>query len=505
MGAADGLFHRAREGLVGAEHWSAPLEGAFTRVAKIAILNALPARALCELLFGRRLVDSSYGPVHSRSFVSSGWARREGLGETATWALNGFLELQCGRWASRIASDQRLRLCRHCADTGFQSALFQIDAVTNCPIHHETLIDVCPHCGAPTPPYALTVEAFETPMQCGHCGQGYGCAWSGIVQLEDWGGPANLEPLHTLARGLKAIHQADLEWPSVSTWIPDPLSAQPEASRRRAVFHALQAVFAPGSLPFSCGEITTASRTKAGVTAEEGREEQTIGPTASSVRSPRVRVQQFSCETKLLLGLSQRPELEQRRIAIYKSIRRHLMRMLRLRPQLRSFNFHHHFYLHQASEALVPQSRSCPPALHAIALWMHRFERSESSPLNRWSDLRDEHCNGLALQWRMLRWPADQAVRDNAWGHFVWSSFQEDFWTASQWSRLTYPLDDPFERELPASDDLKCRRTAYLELLGTWTPRLSSLVQPWSSGFTHFVCREGEAGAARLTLVTLDR
>lgn len=509
MGASDGLFHKAREGLVGAEHWSAPLEGAFTRVAKIAILNALPARALCELLFGRRLVNSSYGPIHGRSFVSSGWVKREGLNGAGTWALDGFLELQCGRWAPRVASDQRLRLCRHCADTGFQAAIFQIDAVTTCPIHDELLIDCCPHCSAPTPPYALSVESFETPMQCGHCGQGYGPAWSGAVQLEDWCGPADIEPLRALARSLTTIREAELEWPLISTWVPDPMAARPEASHRRAVFHALQVSFDRGaSGPTQAhSPDDTPSPTAQSCAAEEGGAEWAGEPARHPDRSPQeeVRVMHFHCDTVPDLG--SRMELHQKRAAIYKSIRRHVMRMLRLRPQLRSFDFGTTFFLHRASEAVVPKSRACPIALHAIALWMHRFERRESSPLNRWSRRRAQGDEGLALHWRMLSWPADQVASDAAWGHFVWGSFQEDLWTASQWSRLSYDLDDPFEREHeePVSDDLKGRRTAFLELLRVWTPRLSALAQPWSSGMTHFLWREELTGATRLTLVTINR
>ena len=198
MHADTTLFHKVEGGLVDARAWTSPLEGAYTRVAKLAILNALDAPALLKIVFNRRPASASYGPVHTHSFLSGEWVDRSESRPQAQWVRGGFLDHLCGRWATRIAGDQRLRLCCRCADMGFQSSLFQIDALTNCPIHNTPLIDCCPHCSEPTPRYALTVVGFDTPMQCVRCSRGYGCSWTGAAEVDLWREPAGMSSVRTL-------------------------------------------------------------------------------------------------------------------------------------------------------------------------------------------------------------------------------------------------------------------------------------------------------------------
>lgn len=164
------------------------------------------------------------------------------------------------------------------------------------------------------------------------------------------------------------------------------------------------------------------------------------------------------------------------------------------------------FYLHRVSEALVPKaSANCLPALHAFVLWSQRCEEGDHMPRERWAWHRTAIGGpGLRLRQRILRWPTDKHVCDAAWGHFIWSSFLEDLWTARRWAAGAGPLGDPFDRAIPDDEDNKRRRTAYMELLTTWTPRLSTLMQAWSGGITYLLWREDQ-GPERLCLATINR
>lgn len=479
MRADSELFQKVREGLIGAEPWSSPLEGAYTRVAKLAILNAFDARRLCDLLFGRRLAEPSFGVVHARSFLSATWTSSGRAKDLASWVQCGFLDRLCGRWAARIASDRHLRLCPKCADLGFQSSLFQIDGLHSCPIHGLPLVIDCPHCGEPTPPYALCTEAFRTPMQCNKCGRGYGAAWTGVAMLETWRGPRNELRLQGLADRLTTLSRTDIEWPTLGSWNANPMSDEPDQERRRWAFGSLQIVLhTPAD-----GDVA------AGLTCVTG-----------------------TCSPAIALPLDRQREIAQRRTGIYKAIRRHLIRRLRLRPSLWHVDPFHTFHQHRETDAIVPQSRLCSPSLHALALWTTRFERQDQSPLNRWSRQFAKRPVGLTLHKVMLQWPGDHLVADSAWAQFVWYSFVEDWWTAQEWSRLTSPLEDPFDhsrgstslRGDESGSRLEFRRSKYLQLLRVWTPRLSPRVETWSSGFSHFIWRQGD-GANTFCFVAVQR
>ena len=133
-------------------------------------------------------------------------------------------------------------------------------------------------------------------------------------------------------------------------------------------------------------------------------------------------------------------------------------------------------------------------------------------PLSLWSRHFARRGIGLSLNKAMLQWPGDHQVADSTWGHFVWGSFVEDLWTAQQWRRLTSSLEDPFEERCECDSSssrapgssLESRRAAYLQLLRTWTPRLSPRVEAWSSGLSHFIWRQGEGGET-FCFVTVKR
>ncbi|MDG0854782.1 hypothetical protein [Roseateles puraquae] len=445
-----------------------PLEGAYTRTAKIALVNALDSRALGELLYGSRLLPNSFGPVHGRSFLYGAWAASRAQGGTGQSALPGFLSSLCGGWATVIASDARLRFCQSCADVGYQSALFQIDALSRCPLHGERLRDTCPHCDAPTPRYALTVEGFQSPMQCTACGGGYASAWDGTACFERWGGPLDVRPLQRLARRLQAWESLAVQWPTVSSWIDTP---SPDAAGRQRV-HVFQALGMLSGL----------------AVLDHGQDSR-----VSQVKS--------SCVP------CQRPPPRQReRVAIYKSIRRHIMRRLGLAGRGNRFTFSEVFYRQRVNEAVVPRRSSCPAPLHALVIWISRCEARPPAPLLQglWPLAPDADEPRVRLRTPLLLWPIDVQVSDNVWGHFVWRSFLEDLWTARQWQAAVRPLGEPFDQADREAPEVKANRATFLELLTAWTPRLSPLMETFSSGLSHFTWEEGR-GQRQLCLVWTRR
>ena len=476
--ASPALFQSVAGGLVDCRLWTSPLEGAFTMAAKIALVNALDPRTLCELLFGRKLLQTSYAQVHGRSFVDSTWVSSKARATTAQAVIPGFLSSQCGFWAPQVASDARLRLCRRCADVGYQCTFFQIEALSTCPIHGEVLVDTCGHCGAPTPRYALCPEAFEAPMQCPACGVGYGRAWNGTADFASWTGPPDVKPLKRLASHVRSWHSSQLEWPTVAAWIDgqaaeralDRASDQApdhKAPRRTHIFHAL---------------MTRSAAVRADCTV-------------SSWTDP--------CVSTELVG---RWRDEWPRVAVYKSIWRHVVKRLRLSRHCKGFDFDKQFYLHRVNEAIVPKHADCPPSLHAFVLWTKRCEVGDSHRLLRWRCGRTStgHRHALQLHRRLLLWPSDVQVTDRIWGHFVWACFVEDLWTARQWRAVAAPLGDPLERGDAGDPGVQANRARFLEQLATWTPRMSPLLEFFPSGLSHFTSQQGREGQ-RLTLLATHR
>jgi hypothetical protein len=457
--------------LFSCQGWTTPFESAYSQVAKIALVNALNPSSVCQMLFGRKLLNASYtSRAHGRSFLTDIWATPGAQGATGRSVLPGFLTRLCGSWATDIAGDVHLRLCRECADVGYHCLLFQIDALQACPIHGEPLIEACSHCSSPTPRYALTDSAFRTPMQCSTCGVGYGRAWSGTANFDKWTGPGDIQPLLQLVRRLQTWQTLDIAWPTLSRWTVDPASASP-AERRIDTFHAL-------------ASLTTSAPVQ--------------------VKAARVRTQSFPCNSTA----SRRwfgPELE--RTAIYKAIRRHIIRRWRLGRYRRGLDLDDCFHVHLGNEAIFPRRSRCPPELHAFALWTQRCESTAQQPsLSRW--LAGKHtaraAAGLKLRAGLSSWPTEVNVADAAWGHFVWSSFLEDLWTARCWQLQAQPLGDPLEQDDRDDPLLQWRRAQFLGGVASWTPKLSPLIELFPSAITQYTWQQ-EKGDRRLILVTIHR
>ena len=443
------------------------MEGAYTRVAKIALVNALGAPALCDLLFGREALTSNFSRVHGRSFLVSSWATLHPRGITSRSVLPGFLSSVCGNWATVIADDSRLRLCRSCADTGYQSALFQIEALPNCPIHQEPLIDSCPNCHAPTPRYALCSRAFELPMQCTVCGVGYGRAWSGSADFSNWTGPCDLRPLQRLAYRLRAVQALKLDWLAATIEAGEP-SGVLDVRQPKRVFLTLMALSGAAHDPNSVLTVRTSS----------------CLPSISSMRT-----------------LDEEP-----RIAIYKSIRRQVVKRLKLQRLRKSFRFFKMFYQDNVNGTIVPKRPNCAPGLHALVLWVTRCEDSDWYLMNgtRTRPQKLDSVRFLVLRVRLLLWPGDVRVPDGLWAQYIWSCFLEDLYTAKQWNSLVAPLGNPLERADKTSTFAQSNRASFLAHLVDWMPRLSPFPLTTPRSIIPFTSRRGSA-SQQFGFVTVRR
>lgn len=463
-GQPGALFTPLESGLVGCERWTHALEGPFTRLAKLTLINVMPPSELCPLLFGRRLRTSHARRVHGNSLLDTSWVAHNAppLGMSLVEAS---LDRATAKWYQLVASDQRLRFCQECADVGFQSALHQIDALACCPLHGSRLLDACHQCAAPTPRYALTPEGFERPMCCNTCGRPYGKAWEWGLNLERCSSPIDDGPFRALWSQLQRCDNLDISWPEVSRWHQDPRSPEPERDLRAAVFRTLSQVAPTGdesSAP-SVGQPSTC---------------------------PPVEVRHYPCELPNPREEYISTEDVQERVAVYKSIRRRFTRLHGLHHELETLDPSETFYSDWNTDAKVPVTSASPAELHALVLWRHRFEEQfVAEALERsWRSL-DRAKSSLKLRKRLLCWPLDWRVDARTWGHFVHACLVEDLWTARRWQACTSSLGDPLSSATARDDAAKARRATYLEHFTTWQARMSIKLQAWPQSVTHLLLR----------------
>nr|WP_143710559.1 hypothetical protein [Janthinobacterium sp. Marseille] len=153
------------------DDWYTKYDSTYSLFAKFAFLNAFAARDLVQIFIscesGRRtavlrnpqvdLRDSMYFdiPAISRAF-------RTDLNSIKESFL--FEMLPNGK---RKSVDY-LRWCTKCAAIGFHSPLFQLEIITDCPIHSRPLRSNCPHCSAKVP-YKLRRDVIDIPFTCTVC------------------------------------------------------------------------------------------------------------------------------------------------------------------------------------------------------------------------------------------------------------------------------------------------------------------------------------------------
>ncbi len=147
--------------------WTGPFEGAFTLLQKLAWANAMSADEICREVYsvppksGERSAGYRY-----RSLTYMDWQPPAVLHHFP----EGFMSNVAPKWSHVLATDRCLRFCPSCLVHGYQTYLFQLLGLAQCPIHRRPLANCCCSCGAQTPPYAIEPAAFDTPFVCGSCG-----------------------------------------------------------------------------------------------------------------------------------------------------------------------------------------------------------------------------------------------------------------------------------------------------------------------------------------------
>ena len=433
-----------QDGLISARPWSSAYEGPFTQLAKVATLNALPARDLCRMLFGRSLLHHHGRPWHGRSLLSDTWLRAIPLRSTLTAEIaRRTLEHLCGVWTSSIASDAHLRYCPVCLRGGFQSAVYQIDALRVCPIHNgQPLLEVCPHCAAPTAAYAVTVDGFDRPFHCHACGGPLACNADAAHWERTWRAPRGVQALQPLIAWLRAIKCAPLQWPDVGVWELDP-RGNVDRERRCSVFSVLRKVV----------PLKSSIQTEAPLSLQVYRDAQCP-----------------SSQARLLM-LDDPVSIARR--AIYKSMRRHFRKSLAIDTAQRAINMRD--FAHEGSvQALIPPPTLQNSALHGFLLWRQRFEEDfrggQESAGAPWA-------NPLRLRPPMAHWPVVRDVSHGFWARFALECLHEDLWTAQQWLEAS---------TVERTDVPKIARSAAeLARLNVWKYRMSAEIFPWPMSLTH--------------------
>jgi hypothetical protein len=121
------------------------------------------------------------------------WQRGESIaGATETDQIAGdprdsvgwaFLERLCWRGDREIARRfDSLSLLPVLPCAWISINVFQLSALSRCPVHREHILEKCLTCGAPTPCYRLSWNSFRTPFYCGSCGAPFG----GVISIKAW-------------------------------------------------------------------------------------------------------------------------------------------------------------------------------------------------------------------------------------------------------------------------------------------------------------------------------
>lgn len=388
--------------------WAGPHEGGMTLAMKYAWANALDGAAASKSICGKSLVQKYSQRTHGRSFLVPGWARVAMLDTASIGALIAQRDIThyAGRWGQWLASDAYFRYCPECIQHGYQSLLYQVDALSRCPVHRTKLLSACGRCSAPTPRYALTAEAMANPFCCPACGAAYGERFDprGWKRANKHVSPAALA-LTPLLRFLRRADQSKIDWLHWDEWFGAWLGESELREKRIATFDALRRI----------------------VEHNMGEDLFELPARPLSVLSGRF----IEAAPIRWLGA---PEESKHRYQIYKAIRRQLIKRAPRnisRPAL---------FSPQASEISVSNemlrlSLKRSPFLQAVWLWRLRFEELHSVIC-----FHPALPRSLTLRDNALNWPWQGTADDSSWAYYVLTGFHASAEIVWEWWRRALEL-----------------------------------------------------------------
>jgi hypothetical protein len=473
--SAKSLGHAAAHSLTDCSASFVELEGPYTRLGKLCIVNAMNAQQICHALTKKSLSHSDNSFHHSRSLLHSPWLKEVEANSLIGKEITAFsMDGLCGNWASRIASDEHLRFCSSCLRVGFQSSLFQIDALTRCPIHNDPLLEHCPHCQQPTPRYALTAEGFDAPLHCARCGLPYAAFWGEKRLRYEAARTLELERLRIIARELGASRSLVTRWPDFDSWRMEPHHSSASRTVRAAAATSLGEVL----------HIAAFQNDAFTIYAEDAR--------------PEIFSDQPQTDL-VVVNLAQRRQ-------IYKSVRRQIEEMIQPIIRLRRMGIRRiqeFLDIDWVSGTALPTSRQLPEEVHAWVLWRHRCESNFLSALmlgSTDSSCVNVRCEELELRPTVCEWPTRWGASPELWGRFVWHCFWEDLRTAFDWKRLAEDALNEAERSF------ELRRWP-VEIAKSWAihealrGRLSPQFKPWPEALTAYALSPQDASSPRLIMI----
>lgn len=461
-------------GLIDYRPWAHALEGPYTRMCKLAALNALPARHLCKLMFGKDVLTTpAAASMHGRSLLGGAWLREaEAKGAMAQSISHASLEHHCGPWARWIGSDRHLWYCPLCLDSCFQSVVHQVVGIEYCPAHGVALRSHCSQCGAPTPAYAVEPAALDLPMHCPQCQNAYAPAWQPGAFLTAALAPIPERAFAGVIRWLELLEERSLDWTDLAGWLPthdpDPLGDE----TKRSIHDALKVAF-----PDSATPPNSAMRLVASDVCEAG--------TAH-------------------LSLFSPPELLTERIATYKAIRRAISRRLR-KSELKPWTLMCAYAIDTTNGTVLPKRPGQDVRIHALLLWRKRFERTfDPFAPNVRRTATSIELPRLMLYGGMLSWPIGWKISIRSWGHFVFACYRADLQTCTEWAEVAKPHLTELATLASWKEERQAVKTRYLSQVHNWLPWLSPKSSAWPPALAYFTGRQGPHHELKLHLIVSE-